>query len=294
MQTVHTTLTGILHQQLDGFSGPFSTWIIHVPSRTMFDAGEGISTWLRSRVFLPDTIFLSHAHYDHVGGLPGFLASRLTMRGDRMKRLRIYYPAEAECQLEPIRQMCRQIASDACELTTWTGLHEGDRINVRNWTVECFRAYHGVPSLGYRILENRNRLKSQFRQLHSAQIKELRLQGIEITEEYEHNVFAITGDTGPGIAPMLLEDVDVLLHECTFLDGEERVGNHHSTMTEAFDFACKCNAKSLVLYHFSQRNGLDQIVEKARELAAEHRYAGTVYAITGFLRPTTSAYDESR
>ncbi len=48
---------------------------------------------------------------------------------------------------------------------------------------------------------------------------------------------------------------DVLIHEATFEDGmkEEAVLKKHCTVGEAIDIACKMDAKTLVLTHFSQR-----------------------------------------
>ena len=48
---------------------------------------------------------------------------------------------------------------------------------------------------------------------------------------------------------------DVLIHEATFEDGmkEEAVLKKHSTVGEAIEIACKMDAKTLILTHFSQR-----------------------------------------
>jgi len=48
---------------------------------------------------------------------------------------------------------------------------------------------------------------------------------------------------------------DVIIHEATFEDGmkEEAVLKKHSTVGEAIEIACKMDAKTLILTHFSQR-----------------------------------------
>jgi ribonuclease Z len=53
----------------------------------------------------------------------------------------------------------------------------------------------------------------------------------------------------------IINEVDVLYHEATFLDSEEALAGKtmHSTAKEAATIALKANAKQLVLGHYSTR-----------------------------------------
>ncbi len=67
---------------------------------------------------------------------------------------------------------------------------------------------------------------------------------------------AYSGDCRPSSRFALAGNgADVLIHEATFEDGmqEEAVLKKHSTVGEAIDIACKMDAKTLILTHFSQR-----------------------------------------
>ena len=46
----------------------YSTWIFSKPLRTLFDAGEGLVSALRNRAFAIERVFITHGHYDHIGG----------------------------------------------------------------------------------------------------------------------------------------------------------------------------------------------------------------------------------
>ena len=76
-----------------GFSmAMYSTWLWHRPSRSMFDAGEGISPSMRNHVFAIENVFLTHGHHDHLGGLAGLVLARGSARGDTEKPYVVYHP----------------------------------------------------------------------------------------------------------------------------------------------------------------------------------------------------------
>ena len=76
------TLPDALADNLEGFAAAFSSWFLYTPARALLDAGEGIASRLGNRVYLPEVVFLTHAHYDHIAGLTGFLLARTAARGE--------------------------------------------------------------------------------------------------------------------------------------------------------------------------------------------------------------------
>ncbi|MFM9964824.1 MAG: MBL fold metallo-hydrolase [Planctomycetaceae bacterium] len=73
-------LSSVLQQRIQGFAGSFASWFVYIPARILFDAGEGITSRLRNRVFLPEAVFLTHSHLDHISGLHAFLTAQLGNR----------------------------------------------------------------------------------------------------------------------------------------------------------------------------------------------------------------------
>lgn len=274
-----------LCQQIMGFAGSFASWFLHVPARVLFDAGEGITSRLRNRVFLPESVFLTHAHLDHISGLHSFLSARTSMRGDNNKPLTIYFPEGAEAALQPLWQYIDTLLHEGSHRPDWRPMKAGDRIPARNWTVEAFATRHGVPSLGYRILEPRTRLKSEFERCLPDEIRQLRQSGTVVKEDVEHVLFAFTGDTGPGLDTALFQKADVLLHESTFLNPADREGLLHSTMAEAFDLAAQADVRQLVLYHFSQRYTAAEIRHAIDALREPSGFKGQLACVAGFTDP---------
>jgi ribonuclease Z len=253
--------TGPLADNLEGLSAAFSSWFVYAPARVILDAGEGIASCLGNRVFLPESVLLTHAHYDHISGLAGFLLARTNARGDTEKPVDVYYPKAGEDAFRSIHEYVNQVVRYRSYVLEWKPVCYGEQFSLRKWTVEPLATRHNVPSCGYRFLEDRSRLKPEYRNCTPPEIISFRDRGTEITERFQHVVLAFTGDTGPGLAPALFQNADVLIHEATFLRGEDREGLWHSTAEEALTLAVKASVKVLILYHISQRYQRQEIEE---------------------------------
>jgi len=85
--------------------------------------------------------------------------------------------------------------------------------------------------------------------------------------------YAFCSDTvyNEAIIP-IIENVDVLYHESTFLDSEEALAQKtlHSTAKEAATIAFKANVKNLVLGHYSTRYGDINIFKEEAQTVFPH------------------------
>jgi ribonuclease Z len=238
----------------------YSTWVYYSPDRILFDCGEGVSTILENKVFAIKHVFLSHGHADHISGLMGLINVRNNAMGDHEKELRVYYPAGSYFISELITYFSRTNRNLQYDLE-WIPLKPGDRVPLLSGRhpryIEAFATVHtrGEPSLGYNVCEVRRRLKPEYRDLPQEEIVALVRAGKkeEISETYVHYLFSYGGDSVP-LNPRLVSGTEVLLHEATFLEDEDRKEYKHSTVWEAIEVAKKAGVqKELILFHLSSR-----------------------------------------
>lgn len=254
----------------------YSSWVYYSPDRLAFDAGEGISTILGNKVFAIEKIFLSHGHADHITGLIGLINIRNSGMGDTEKPLTIYYPKDNWRVLELISYI-RKTNRRLKYRLEWVPLTIGDRVEVFSGQcsryVETFKAVHSdnEVSLGYNIIEQRKRLKAEYRDLLQEEILKLVTAGKreEISETYLKKLVSYGGDS-VALDPADVEGTDILLHDCTFLTEEEREDYKHATLSEALEVALRAQVQeALIALHISSRYK-QQLKEIEEQLKREH------------------------
>ena len=261
----------------------YSSWLYYSADRILFDAGEGASSILGNKAFAVRRVFLSHGHADHIGGLIGLVNIRNNAMGDKEKELTIYYPKGNYLVTEMIAFLARTNRRLSYPLD-WVPLEPGDRVELLDGQmprfVEAFPTVHvhNEVSLGYNIVEVRHRLRPGLASASQEEIVALvRSQGKDaVTEYYDQKLFSYGGDS-VALKPAYIADTEILCHDTTFLDEEDRKEFKHATLAEAVETARIARVKKeLLCFHISSR-----YKSRLREIeAASGRYDGLDFHIT--------------
>ena len=241
----------------------------------LIDCGEGTQVQLRKnkiKFSKINQVFISHLHGDHFFGLIG-LISTFSLLG-RTTDLHIYGPKGIK---EIILLQLRLSNS-------WTnyGLYFHELESEESETifedekvvVTTIPLKHRVYTNGFLFQEKVGERKLNMDAVLNYEIESCYYQKIkngkdialedgrtipnsELTfDPIEPKSYAFCSDTAyhEAILP-IIENVDVLYHESTFLESEESLAQKtlHSTAKEAARIALKANVKQLILGHYSTR-----------------------------------------
>lgn len=274
------------------FTNPTSQ-ILEIKNRLfLIDCGEGTQVQLRKnkiRFSKINHIFISHLHGDHFFGLVG-LVSTFTLL-NRTTDLHIYGPKGIK---EVIKVQLRLSNS-------WTNydlfFHELESLESEiifedeKVLVKTIPLKHRVYTNGFLFQEKVGERKLNLDAVQNYEIERCYYQNIKngkdivledgrIIENDQLTFdpvpaknYAFCSDTvyNEAILP-IIENIDVLYHESTFLQSEENLAKKtlHSTAKEAATIALKANAKQLILGHYSTRyESIELFKEEAETIFPE-------------------------
>ena len=258
----------------------------------LIDCGEGTQVQLRkakARFSKINHIFISHLHGDHCFGLPGLIASFRLL--GRETPLHIYAPKGIKEMLETIFRITEthkgfELIYHELESKKSVKIFEDNRLEV--FTIPL---NHRIYCNGYLFREKPKERHlnmqeiSKYPEIETCDYHNLKLgkdfvlsdgyllkNEVLTTDPSKSVSYAFCSDTRylESILP-IIENVDVLYHEATFLHELKEMADYtgHTTALEAARIARKANVGKLILGHFSNRyHDLNVFTDEAREVFA--------------------------
>jgi ribonuclease Z len=271
------------------FTNPTSQ-LLEIRNRLfLIDCGEGTQVQLRKnkiRFSKINHIFISHLHGDHFFGLVGLISTFTLL--NRTTDLHIYGPKGIK---EIIKLQLRlsnswtnyglffhELESNESEV-----IFEDEKVLVKTIPLK-----HRIYTNGFLFQEKIGERKLNLDAVQNYEIETCYYQkiknGKDITLDDGRFIenekltfdpipvksYAFCSDTAYNEMMIpIIENVDVLYHEATFLQSEEGLAEKtlHSTAMDAAKIALKANAKQLILGHYSTRyESLELFEEEASQI----------------------------
>ena len=271
----------------------------------LFDCGEGTQRQIMQSGLSSgklETIFITHMHGDHYYGLPGLLDSR---KMDRItKRLTIYGPKGIDAFLNCVMNISKEKLGYELDIIEY----ETDMLfKFDHFSLKILPLHHSIASYAFYIKEYlvSNRLDEE--KLRSSGLPPSPLYG-ELKQgrcvEFEGNVYTpeaylldplegrsliIAGDNSePEILGEYLDDLDLLVHECTYT---QEVYDHlpvkilHTTARDLGRSSQKHHIKNLITTHISPRyRTAGKYTIKMIEEEIKENYRGNLWVAEDFKR----------
>lgn len=254
----------------------------------LIDCGEGTQWQMLKRkisAFKIDIIFISHLHGDHYLGLPGLL-NTLSLYG-REKPLKIVGPKGIKSLLFHNFKEAEIYPNYEISVTEISTKKSKKIFEDEELSVTAIPLQHRVPCYGYHFTRHHFSLKIDKEKCDTAllefdAIKEFKsgndfvkegkkysFKDFTVPYHSKHSYTFITDTLFlPELAPIFL-NTDLLYHESTYLNIllDKAISTYHSTALQAAEMANLCQAKLLVLGHFSSRYpNTDELLTEALTL----------------------------
>ncbi len=239
----------------------------------LFDCGEATQHQIiRSRLSIGkvDTIFITHMHGDHYYGLPGLLSSKKL--DTAFRPLTIYGPQGIKKFLKCVLDISLENLGYVLKIIEFEA---EDTFVFNKFSLKILALEHSIESFAFYIKENDINNKINEKKLRAIGLEPSPLYGelqrgncitfqgkkIEPSEYMLGPVrgrsIIIAGDNSkPGILGEYLDDLDLLVHECTYTQEDYdhlQVKVLHTTAKELGKVAQERHVKNLIATHINPR-----------------------------------------
>jgi len=241
---------------LAGYSVAGEESVVIVPELdVVFDIGKCPREALRI-----NHVLLSHGHMDHAAGVAYYFSQR------DFQGIADGVVLVADELVRPLERLMEAVAGVEGHPSPhkFVGMRDGADYEIRRGLLaRAFATRHVGSSLGFTVIEVRQKLKDEFADRTGPQLVELKARGVEITRRIEVPLVAYLGDTAKANYSDLphVRDAKVLLIECTFFDADHipraRAGRHLH-VSDLAEVLAGANNERIILTHLTRRTHLGQ------------------------------------
>jgi ribonuclease Z len=259
----------------------------------LFDCGEGSQRQMMRYAtgFDVRAIFVTHAHADHLLGIPGLLRT-MALQG-RTDPITLYGPVGSSRVLKTLAALGAERVRFAVEVVE---CRDGEGLRASDYGVVAFDVEHGITAIGWALVEDARPGRFDlaralelgvpegplFGRLHRGEDVEV---GGRIVSSRDlvgpprpGRLVVYSGDTRPCASTVRrAAGADVLVHEATFAEEEadRAAETFHSTAAGAARVAKDAGVAQLALTHVSARYSDDPrpLEDEARAVFASSRVA---------------------
>lgn len=243
-----------------------------------FDVGKA-----PSEILPINHVLLSHGHMDHAAGLAYYFSQREFIG---------IAPGCAllpERLVQPVRDLLRAWAKiEGHEAPArLIGMRPGDEHELRRGLVaRAFEINHGVPALGYVLVDVRHKLKPEFTGKTGPELVEMKKQGVEIEYRLEVPMVAYCGDTAEGrwLEFEAVRKAKVIVLECTFFDNDHvkraRAG-YHMHVRDVARILPRLENEHVLLTHVTRRTFLKEARRSLTRLVGDEAMGRVKFLMEG-------------
>lgn len=220
-----------------------------------------------------DVVCLTHAHMDHLAGLPYYLSQRY-FQG--MKAGTILLPRELEGPVDRMLRCWRDVERQGTPYKL-VPMSAGQMYEVRrDFGIRCFATHHGGASLGYALISVREKLKPEYLGRPGPELAQMRKSGVEIQYRIEVPLVAFTGDTalGPAFEQPDVVNAEILITECTFFDREHKSkakAGRHLHVDQLAQLLPGLKNRHVVITHVTRRTAMRRARRILHKLVGDER-----------------------
>lgn len=246
--------------EIKGYSVAGEETVVMAPTLDVcFDIGKAPEAALSI-----NHVLLSHGHMDHAAGI-AYYCSQRDFR--EMAPGTVLLPARLAPVLEQLLR-CWKDFDGTHPPANIIPMEPGREYEIRrNLFAFAFATCHSPGSLGYTIIERRQKLKPEYHELPGTEIARLRKAGQQVTYTLNMPLVTYFGDTMGGDFEELacVTHSKILIAECTFFDPDHhdraRAGRHYH-WDDLSRLLPRMQNEHILLTHLSRRTEM----ARAREM----------------------------